>query len=395
VPRSDHRAAAPANEGPPSESDVLRALGDVVDPELGGNVVDLGMVRRVAIDPEGRVQVELALTIASCPLRNQLRTDVERAVSVLPGVRGVEITTGVLDEEAKRALMARARRLAQERAHPTAVPTTARVLAVASGKGGVGKSSISVNLAVALAHRGLLIGLLDADIWGFSVPRMLGVTAELTAKDRKIVPVEIPVGPGSLQVVSMGFLAGEETAVMWRGLVLNRAVQQFLEDVRWGPLSYLVIDMPPGTGDVQMGLARMLPRTEVLVVTTPPVAAEKVATRAADMARRGHLRVAGVVENMAPFVCEHGTRYALFGEGGGARLAAKLGVPLLGSIPLDPSLAAASDEGRPVAAGDGPLAEHFAALADRVVEAAPPLDASGCTARMLERLEEAAAEPGA
>ncbi len=218
------------------------------------------------------------------------------------------------------------------------MPANARVLAIASGKGGVGKSSVTVNLAVALAARGLTVGVLDADIWGFSVPRLLGMEGGVEARQGKMVPLERRVGPGTLRVLSMGFLADEEQAIMWRGLVLNRAVQQFLQDAHWGDLDYLLIDLPPGTGDIQMGLARLLPRTELLVVTTPPVAAQKVAARAADMARRGYLRVAGVIENMSDFTCEHGTTYALFGSGGGERLAQGLGVPLVGSIPLHPGI---------------------------------------------------------
>lgn len=268
--------------------------------------------------------------------------------------------------------------------------STARIIGVSSGKGGVGKSSVTVNLAVALAGRGMVVGLLDADIWGFSVPRLLGMQGELRAEAKKIVPMELPLGAGRLKVVSMGFLADEDKAIMWRGLVLNRAVQQFLEDVRWGHVDYLLIDMPPGTGDIQMGLARMLPRTEVLVVTTPPVAAQKVAARAADMARKGHLRVAGVVENMGPFVCEHGTSYAMFGEGGGARLAAELGVPLVGSVPLHPDMAAAGDAGTPVALGSGPLAGAFDELARRVSQdVAPLVEAASCTARLLDHVEKA------
>ena len=214
------------------------------------------------------------------------------------------------------------------------------MLAIASGKGGVGKSSVTVNLAVALAVRGLVVGILDADIWGFSVPRLLGMEGDVEARAGKMVPLERAIGPGTVRVLSMGFLADEEQAIMWRGLVLTRAVQQFLQDAHWGDLDYLLIDLPPGTGDMQMGLARLLPRTELLVVTTPPVAAQKVAARAADMARRGYLRVAGVIENMSDFTCEHGTTYALFGSGGGERLAHGLGVPLIGSIPLHPDLAA-------------------------------------------------------
>jgi ATP-binding protein involved in chromosome partitioning len=268
------------------------------------------------------------------------------------------------------------------------------VLAIASGKGGVGKSSVTVNLAVALAARGLTVGILDADIWGFSVPRLLGMEGDVEARQGKMVPLERRVGAGTLRVLSMGFLADEEQAIMWRGLVLNRAVQQFLQDAHWGDLDYLLIDLPPGTGDIQMGLARLLPRTELLVVTTPPVAAQKVAARAADMARRGYLRVAGVIENMSDFTCEHGTTYALFGSGGGARLAHGLGVPLVGSIPLHPDLAAGGDAGVPVAlAEDGELASVFADMA-RVVaeEVAPLIQAEGCTARMLERVEAAVAQ---
>jgi len=297
--------------------------------------------------------------------------------------------------------MDRARRRAQEdRTLPTDIPVSARVLAVSSGKGGVGKSSVTVNLAVALARRGLVVGVLDADIWGFSVPRLLGMQGELRAESeheaKKIVPMEQPVGDGLLKVVSMGFLAKEDEAIMWRGLILQRAMQHFLEDVRWGHLDYLLIDMPPGTGDIQMGLARMLPRTEVLVVTTPPIAAQKVAARAADMARKGHLRVAGVVENMGPFVCDHGDSYALFGEGGGACLAAELGVPLVGTVPLHPAMSAAGDEGRPVALSDGPLAEAFDELARAVSEeVAPVVEVSGCTARLLDRVEQALDAAGA
>ena len=215
---------------------------------------------------------------------------------------------------------------------------------------------------------------------------------DVEARQGKMVPLEQAVGPGVVRVLSMGFLADEEQAIMWRGLVLNRAVQQFLQDAHWGDLDYLMIDLPPGTGDIQMGLARLLPRTELLVVTTPPVAAQKVAARAADMARRGYLRVAGVIENMSAFTCEHGTTYALFGSGGGERLARDLGVPLVGSIPLHPDLAAAGDAGMPVAGGEGELAEVFAEMARVIAEdVAPLVEAEGCTARLIERVEAAVA----
>ena len=352
---------------PPTEDEVRDALRNVMDPELGADIVELGMVTRIRLDGPD-VEVEVALTIAGCPLRAQIQRDVDLFVGALPGIGSVTVTTGVMDAEQKQAVMARARLIAREDPPATAVPDSARVVAIASGKGGVGKSSVTVNLAVALARRGLTVGVLDADIWGFSVPRLLGMQGEVEARDKKMVPLERRIGAGTLRVLSMGFLADEEHAIMWRGLILNRAVQQFLEDVHWGDLDFLLIDMPPGTGDIQMGLARMMPRTEVLVVTTPPVAAQKVAARTADMARKGYLRVTGVIENMSDFTCDHGTSYALFGSGGGARLAADVGVPLLGQVPLHPSVAAGGDAGTPVALDDDePLAAEFARIAEALV----------------------------
>ncbi len=390
----------------PSAEQARDALRAVIDPELGADIVDLGMVRRLEVHADGTVDVEVALTIAGCPLRGQIERDVRGRLAGLPGVTAVELSIGEMDPAEKADVMSRARWKAREDAPATAVPPTARILAIASGKGGVGKSSVTVNLAVALARRGLTVGILDADIWGFSVPRLLGMDGGVEARQGKMVPLERAVpglsgdglggegagGDGLLRVLSMGFLADEERAIMWRGLVLNRAVQQFLQDAHWGDLDYLLIDLPPGTGDVQMGLARLLPRTEMLVVTTPPLAAQKVAARAADMARRGYLRVAGVIENMSDFTCEHGTTYALFGTGGGARLAGDLGVPLVGTVPLHPDLSAAGDAGEPVALGDGELAGVFAELARSIAEEiAPVVETSGCTARLIERVEAAVA----
>jgi ATP-binding protein involved in chromosome partitioning len=374
------------------EEEVRERLRAVVDPELGDTIVDLGMVRAITVTGPD-VVVEVALTIAACPLRSQIEQDVRRHAESLDWVGSVEVRVATMDAEERAAVMSRARWKAREDAPETAVPADARVLAIASGKGGVGKSSVTVNLAVALAARGHVVGILDADIWGFSVPRLLGMEGDVEARQGKMVPLERRIGDGTLRVLSMGFLADEEQAIMWRGLVLNRAVQQFLQDAHWGDLDYLLIDLPPGTGDIQMGLARLLPRTELLVVTTPPVAAQKVAARAADMARRGYLRVAGVVENMSDFTCEHGTTYALFGSGGGARLAHGLGVPLIGSIPLHPDLAAAGDAGVPVALQpDSELAPVFAAMAQTITdEVAPLVAADGCTARLLERVEAAVA----
>jgi ATP-binding protein involved in chromosome partitioning len=381
---------------PPTDEVVVTALRGVIDPELGDDVVDLGMVRGVRVGAGGDVEVELALTIAGCPLRTQLQGDVEARVGGVPGVSSVAVHMAEMSADERSRVMSRARWKAREKPAETEIPPSARVVAVASGKGGVGKSSVTVNLAAALAARGLTVGLLDADIWGFSVPRMLGIEGRIEAEGSteawSMIPITKPVGSGRLKVVSMGFLAqGEDEAIMWRGLLLNRALQHFIENVRWGELDYLLVDMPPGTGDIQMGLARMLPRTELIIVTTPALGAAKVATRAADMARKGYLRVAGVIENMTAFVCEHGRSYPLFGAGGGQRVADEIGAPLIGAVPLDPAVAAGGDSGTPVALdGEGPTAEAFAAIAGRVVDEILPLvEMSGCTARMLDRVEAA------
>jgi ATP-binding protein involved in chromosome partitioning len=376
----------------PTTDDVRQALRRVIDPELGDDIVELGMVRHIAVGDDGAAVVTVALTVAGCPLQAQLRGDIVGQVGALPGISGVEVRMGEMDAEEKAALMSRARWKARDRGITTDIPETTRILAIASGKGGVGKSSVTANLAVSLAGRGLTVGVLDADIWGFSIPRMLGIDDQVGGRDNKMVPIERPSGTGTLKVLSMGLIGGavEDQAIMWRGLILNRAVQHFLEDVHWGHLDYLLIDMPPGTGDVQMGLARMLPRTDLVIVTTPALAAQNVAARAADMARRGHLRVAGVIENMTAFTCDHGESYPLFGSGGGERLATELGVPLLGRIPIEPAVAAGGDAGRPAALGSGPAATAFAAIAERIVtEVMPPVELTGCTARMLERIEAA------
>jgi ATP-binding protein involved in chromosome partitioning len=384
--------AEPTREG--REEEVRDCLRAVIDPELGDTIVDLGMVRNVTVEG-GDVTVGVALTIAACPLRSQIERDVVTHVRSLDWVRSVDVQVASMDADERAAVMARARWKAREDAPETAIAASTRVLAIASGKGGVGKSSVTVNLAAALASRGLTVGILDADIWGFSIPRLLGMEGDVEARAGKMVPLERTIGAGTVRVLSMGFLADEEQAIMWRGLVLTRAVQQFLQDAHWGDLDYLLIDLPPGTGDVQMGLARLLPRTELLVVTTPPVAAQKVAARAADMARRGYLRVAGVIENMSDFTCEHGTTYALFGSGGGARLAQSLGVPLVASIPLHPDLAAGGDAGVPVAmaGADSELGAIFADMARVIAEdVAPIVDVQGCSARLMERVEAAVAQ---
>lgn len=373
----------------PEPTEINELLRGVVDPELGSDIVDLGMVKGVDVGDGGDVTVTVALTTAGCPLRSQIQKDVKARIASLPGVASVRIDWSELTPDERATAMGKARWNATQRAPQNEIPADTKVIAIASGKGGVGKSSVTANLAAAIASRGFTVGVMDADIWGFSIPRMLGVDGRLqgaTSGEKKIVPLEKPVGEGLLKVVSMGFLVDdEEAALMWRGLMLNRAVQHFLEDVRWGEMDYLLIDMPPGTGDVQMGLARMLPRAEMVVVTTPAVSAQKVATRAVSMARKSYLRVVGVVENMSSFTCEHGERYALFGEGGGQALATEAGVPLLGQIPIEATVAAGSDAGRPIALGDGPAAEAFRELAGVIVdEAVPPVSMAGCSARMLD-----------
>jgi ATP-binding protein involved in chromosome partitioning len=375
----------------PRSEDIIGLLRGVIDPELGSDIVDLGMAKGVAVADDGVVTITIALTTAGCPLRSQIQKDIRARVEGLPGVTKVKLDWTELDQDEKAAAMAKARWNVRDAAPDTEIPATTKVITIASGKGGVGTSSVTANLAAALAARGLSVGVMDADIWGFSIPRMLGVEGRLRGEagvddEKKIIPFERPVGSGLLKIVSMGLMVDdEESALMWRGLMLNRAVQHFLEDVRWGEMDYLLIDMPPGTGDVQMGLARMLPRAEMIVVTTPSLSAQKVATRAVSMARKSYLRVAGVIENMSAFECDHGTSYELFGSGGGDALAAEAGVPLLGRVPLEASVAAGGDHGDPVALNEGPAAEAFRAIAERIVtEAVPPVAMAGCSARMLD-----------
>jgi ATP-binding protein involved in chromosome partitioning len=375
----------------PTDSDVLALLRGVIDPELGSDIVELGMAKGARVGDDGEVVVTIALTTSGCPLRAQIQKDIRARVGSAPGVTKVTIDWTEMTQEEKSGAMAKARFNISQRDEDTAIGPATRVVMVASGKGGVGKSSVTVNLAAAIAAQGHKVGVLDADVWGFSVPRMLGVNGRLAGIERDgrklMVPNELKVGTGLLRVISMGFLVeDEQTALMWRGLMLNRGVQHFLQDVEWGDdLDYLFIDMPPGTGDVQMGVAKLLPRAEVVVVTTPAVGAQKVAVRAVSMARKSYLRVAGVVENMSVFTCDHGSAYALFGEGGGQALADEAGIPLLGQIPLEPAVSAGGDAGAPIALGEGPAADAFRALAARIVEeAVPPVEMAGCSARILE-----------
>ena len=372
-----------------TEADITAALANVIDPELHTDVVDLGMVGDIVIDG-AKVTIGLALTIASCPMRGQIEADIERRVSALPGIEDVDVTTTVMSQEQRSTLMERARLAAREHASPTSVNTSTRVIAVSSGKGGVGKSSLSANVALAIAAQGHTVGLLDADIWGFSAPRILGANDDrLEANaDRKIVPI---LAHG-IHLVSTGLLLDDEnTALMWRGLMLTKAVEQFLNDVAWpADLGYLIIDMPPGTGDVQMALARLLPQAEMVVVTTPQIAAQKVAARVADMARRSHMPIVGVVENMAGFTTASGEHYAIFGAGGGAALASDLGVPLLGSVPIDPFVAVGGDEGTPVVTEhpDSPAGRAIIEVAGEITQILPPLALDNCVGRLSVLLDE-------
>lgn len=371
----------------PTVAEIEQVLRGVMDPELGADVVELGMVKGIEFDTEGVVRISLALTIAGCPMRGQIEADVRRKLSGLPSVRAVEVSMGEMTPEERAQLMATARYKAREKAPATMLSPFTRVLAVGSGKGGVGKSTMAVNLALAISDLGFATGILDADIWGFSVPRMLGVGDRLVANpERKIIPQRAH----GIEVVSTGLLVSEEDkALMWRGLMLAKALEQFLHDVAWGKLDYLVVDLPPGTGDVQMALARLLPQAEMLVVTTPQLAAQRVAARAADMARRSFMPVIGVIENMAGFTTDDGVGYSLFGEGGGQELADGLGIPLIAQVPIDPRVVAGGDEGNPVvrAQPDSPAARAIAGAAKLVVELLPPSVDETCTAR-IDRLFE-------
>jgi ATP-binding protein involved in chromosome partitioning len=368
---------------PVSEAQVIEALRPVEDPELHRSIVDLDMVRRVAIDGP-RVAVTVALTVAGCPLRAEITNRVTAAVTALDEVDEFDLDFTVMTDDERAALRTRlhgdpAATAGSQQAHghaegreiPFADPgSKTRVLLIASGKGGVGKSSVTTNLAVALARRGKDVAVVDADVWGFSIPRMLGVQHAPVVIDQMLVPPEAH----GVRCISMGFFAAEDQPVIWRGPMLHKALEQFLTDVYWDDPDFLVVDLPPGTGDISLSLSQFLPRAEVYVVTTPQPAAQRVAQRAAFMSQKVNLEVKGVIENMSWFTGDDGKRYELFGAGGGADLAQRLEVPLLGQVPLIPELRAGGDAGRPVVAVDpeGEAAQVFARIAETVdVELAP------------------------
>ncbi|WP_345070007.1 Mrp/NBP35 family ATP-binding protein [Phytohabitans flavus] len=354
------------------EEAVQAALATVDDPEIRRPITDLGMVRSATVDASGAVKVELLLTVAGCPLRDKLRTDITAAVSAVPGVTAVEIDFGVMSQEQRQELQSRLRGgSTPEPVIPFAQPgSRTRVYAVASGKGGVGKSSVTVNLAAALAARGLSVGVVDADIYGHSVPRMLGADGKPTRVEDMIMP---PQAHG-VKVISIGMFTAGNAAVVWRGPMLHRALQQFLADVYWGDLDVLLLDLPPGTGDVAISLAQLLPNAEILVVTTPQTAAAEVAERAGAIALQTHQRLVGVVENMSWLELPTGERMEIFGAGGGATVAESLTrvvgaeVPLLGQIPLDTRVREAGDAGRPIVleAPEAPASVALRDVADRL-----------------------------
>lgn len=354
-----------------SEEKVMAALATVNDPEIRRPITDLNMVGSVEING-ATVRVMILLTTAGCPMRNTITAEVEAAVGAVEGVDTVIVDMGAMTDEQKKALREKLNGGRPEREIPFNQPgSLTRVIAVTSGKGGVGKSSMTANLAAALAKRGLKVGVMDADIYGFSIPRMLGVTTEPQVIDGMIIP---PVGAGGVKVVSIGMFVADGQAVIWRGPMLHRALQQFLADVFWGDLDVLLIDMPPGTGDVAISIAQLLPSSEILVVTTPQIAAAEVAERAGSIATQTQQRVIGVVENMSFLPQPDGSRLEIFGSGGGesvsARLTAQLGyaVDLLAQIPLDIALREGGDVGAPVALAEGPAAEALQMLAARLGE---------------------------
>ncbi len=332
----------------PTRDQVTNALRSVIDPELRRDIVELEMVRSIDVHDNGVVDVTVSLTTPGCPIRSHFQTGVTEAISQLDGITGVNISFDVLSDNEKAAL---GRKLGRGSLPEGALAQVKNVICVGSGKGGVGKSSVTANLAAALASDGRQVGVLDADVWGYSQPRMLGLGAERPKvnADRKIVPLTAHEG---ISVMSIGFFVEEDSAVVWRGPMLHKALQQFLEDVEWGELEYLLIDLPPGTGDVSMTLAQLLPQAKFLIVTTPQPVAQKVARRSAEMATKLKLEIAGVIENMSGFVTPNGERYQLFGEGGGQLLAEELEVPLLAKVPLTVGLREQSDSGLPIVFSD-------------------------------------------
>jgi ATP-binding protein involved in chromosome partitioning len=353
----------------PTKDQVTEALRSVIDPELRRDIVELEMVRSIDIHANGVVDVMVSLTTAGCPIRSHFQTGVASAVRGLDDVAGVNVSFDVLSDNEKSAL---GRKLGRGALPEGALAQVSNVICVGSGKGGVGKSSVTANLAAALSANGKQVGVLDADVWGYSQPRMLGVGAERPRVngERKLVPITAHEG---IKVMSIGFFVEQDAAVVWRGPMLHKALTQFLEDVDWGVLDYLLIDLPPGTGDVSMTLAQLLPQAKFLLVTTPQPVAQKVAARSAEMATKLKLEIAGVIENMSGFVTPGGDRFQIFGEGGGQLLAEELDVPLLAKVPLTMALREQSDSGLPLVFSDpdDPAAQALTQAARGLIALSP------------------------
>ncbi len=331
-----------------NRDEILKALEVVIDPELHRSIVELEMVRSIEIGENGVVDVTVSLTTAGCPIRGQFQASVTTAVAALDGVNHVNVYFDVLSDSEKSALQ---QKLGRGGGLPQgSLAQVSNVLCIGSGKGGVGKSTLTANLAAALVGEGKRVGILDADVWGYSIPRMygLGATRPPVSPERKIVPLSAH----GVKVMSIGFFLEEDAAVVWRGPMLHKALTQFLQDVDWGVLDYLLIDLPPGTGDVSMTLAQLLPQAQFMIVTTPQATAQKVARRSAEMANKVSLQIGGVIENMSGFTTPHGERFAIFGEGGGQELADELDVPLLGKVPLTMPLREHADSGTPLVVQD-------------------------------------------
>jgi ATP-binding protein involved in chromosome partitioning len=332
----------------PSTEQILKALESVIDPELRQDIVTLGMVRRAEPIDDATVAVTVSLTTPGCPIRGHFESAVSQAVMALDGVKAVTVDFDVLSDGEKGDLQ---RKLGRGSLPAGALAQVSNIVCIGSGKGGVGKSTITANLAAALAAEGKKVGVLDADVWGYSIPRMFGLGAQKPAVNasRKIVPLD---GEGGVKVMSIGFFVQEDSAVVWRGPMLHKALTQFLEDVGWGELDFLLLDLPPGTGDVSMTLAQLLPQAKFLIVTTPQPTAQKVARRSAEMANKVSLDICGVIENMAGFTTPSGERFAIFGTGGGQELADELDVPLVGQVPLTMPLREQADAGLPLVLTD-------------------------------------------
>ena len=352
-----------------SEDEIRKALQGVIDPELHRSIVELDMVRSIEIGANGVLDITVSLTTPGCPIKGHFQSAVAEAAGALDGVTHVNVYFDVLDDTQKAALQ---QKLGRGSLPDGALAQVANVLCIGSGKGGVGKSTLTANLAAALAGEGKRVGVLDADVWGYSIPRMygLGSTRPPVSAERKILPLDAH----GVKVMSIGFFLEEDAAVVWRGPMLHKALKQFLDDVDWGHLDFLLIDLPPGTGDVSMTLAQLLPQATFVIVTTPQPAAQRVARRAAEMAHKVSLEIAGVIENMAGFVTPDGERYAIFGEGGGQELADELDVPLLAKVPLTMALREQSDAGVPLVVhdSDDPAAQAIRHAARGLIALAPP-----------------------